>query len=251
MKQLNIILLCLLISGTALAQEEEVLQHFDAGTAMLIDGQFSDALAQFELAEAMGWSSTELFYNMALTHHRMDRLGEAIRYLEKARHLSPDDAKVLHSLSVMTSRRVDSFSELPEPFWRKAHAWTVRAFPITPSFWIGLLAYLTLIGLLVVKHILFLEGEWFRRSRALAAVIGGALIVHALASSAWPPFDERAVILVDSISLLEQPDSLGTEVLEVHEGLIVKKGNRTSEWTFVQIPNGGRGWVPSASLGDI
>ncbi len=245
------LILTLMISCSAKAQQEAALPLFDSGTALLGDGQFLDALQQFEEAEALGWGSTQLYYNMALVHHRLDNLGQSIRYLEKAQVLSPDDPKVLHSLSVASSHRVDTFSELPDPFWRATHAWVLRTFPIFPAFWTGFLLYLILIGLIIGKYMHYLEGPWFRRARFAAALIGGALILHALTSSAFPPYDERAVVLSNQVSLLEQADSDSDEVLEVHEGLVVTKGNQASEWTFIQIPNGARGWVPSNTLGDI
>jgi len=246
-----ILVIFLSIAGKTNAQVEDALSQFDAGTALLIDGQFSEALAQFEKIEALEWSSPELFYNMGLAHHRMDRLGEAIRYLEKARHLSPDDPRILHSLTVATSRRADSFSELPEPFWKRSQAWALRTVPITPAFWIGILAYLALIGLLVAKHVLFVEGDWFRRSRLAAGVVGGIFLLHAFTSSAWPPFNDRAVVLADRIELLEQADSEAEQILDVHEGLVVIIKAQASDWTFIQIPNGSRGWVPTNTLGEI
>ena len=110
----------------AVAQDSEILRYFDAGTALLVDGQFSDALEQFEHAERLGWGSTELYFNIGLAYHRLDNLGQSIRYLERAKILSPNDPKVNHSLNLAKSRRVDNFSELPKPFWRRAHSRTAR-----------------------------------------------------------------------------------------------------------------------------
>ncbi|NBW92822.1 MAG: hypothetical protein EBR20_00370 [Bacteroidetes bacterium] len=39
--------------------------------------------------------------------------------------------------------------------------------------------------------------------------------------------------------------------VEVHEGLIVDVRASAPAWYLVEIPNGTRGWVPSADLGDI
>ena len=251
MTRLRTLILTLTISCSAMAQQETVLPHFDSGTALLVDGQFSGALEEFEQAEALGWESTELYYNMALAHHRLDDLGQSIRYLEKARALSPEDPKILHSLSVASSHRIDTFSELPKPFWRSAQAWAVRTIPIFPAFWMGFLLYLVLIGLVIGTYIRYVEGPWVRRARFSSSVVGGALILYAFTSSVWPPSDERAVVLTNQVSLLEQADPDAAQVLAVHEGLVVKKGSQVSEWTFIQIPNGVKGWVPSNSLGDI
>jgi len=250
---LLILFLSALFSAPApgLAQDSDILGYFDAGTALLVDGQFSDALEQFENAERLGWGSTELYFNIGLAYHRLDNLGQSIRYLERAKILSPNDPKVIHSLNLAKSRRVDNFSELPKPFWRRAHSWTARVVPIDVSFWTGFMAYAILIALALAKIILRLDGSWWRRGRFAAGVLGAALLIHAFATSAWPPMDQKAVVLASKVALLEQADAGSNEVMRVHEGVIVIMRTEVSDFTFVQIPNGGRGWVPSTVLGSI
>ncbi len=233
------------------AQDSEILGFFDAGTALLVDGQFSGALEQFQHAERLGWGSTELYFNIGLAYHRLDNLGQSIRYLERARVLSPQDPKVNHSLNLAKSRRVDNFSELPKPFWRRAHSWIARVIPIDVSFWTGFVAYAILIALLLARIILRLDGSWWRRGRFAAGMVGMALLVYAFATSAWPPQDQKAVVLASEVALLEQADAQSNEVIRVHEGVVVIMRTEASDFTFVQIPNGGRGWVPSSVLGTI
>lgn len=235
----------------AVAQDSKILRYFDAGTALLVDGQFSDALEQFEHAERLGWGSTELYFNIALAYHRLDNLGQSIRYLERAKILSPNDPKVNHSLNLAKSRRVDNFSELPKPFWRRAHSRTTRVLPIDVSFWTGFMAYVILITLVLAKIILRRDGSWWRRGRFAAGMVGAALLIHAFATSAWPPLDQKAVVLAGEVALLEQADAGSNEVIRVHEGVVVIKRAEASDFTFVQIPNGERGWVPSSVLGSI
>ena len=233
------------------AQDSEILGYFDAGTALLVDGQFSEALEKFRHAERLGWGSTELYFNIALAYHRLDNLGQSIRYLERAKILSPNDPKVNHSLNLAKSRRVDNFSELPKPFWRRAHSRTTRVLPIDVSFWTGFMAYVILITLVLAKIILRRDGSWWRRGRYAAGIVGAALLIHAFATSAWPPLDKKAVVLASEVALLEQADASSNEVIRVHEGVVVIMRTEVSDFTFVQIPNGGRGWVPSTVLGNI
>jgi len=66
-----------------------------------------------------------------------------------------------------------------------------------------------------------------------------------------PAFPDRSVVLEETLVLREQASDEATAILEVHEGLIVEVRAEATNWALVKIPNGTRGWVPSAGLGDI
>ncbi len=246
-----IFLLALLQVGQAHSQDTAVIREFDEGTAALVDGRFHDALRAFESVESTGWASDALFYNMGLAHYRLDHLGQAIRYLEKAKWLNEDDERVLHSLNVAQSRQTDRFSTLPDPVWKNIQQWLVDTVPVRVAFLIGILCWFGFVGGWTVKTLAHHDSEWLRRGRWIALVLGLALIVHALASSVWPAYPDRAVVLSDQLTLHEQASSDAAEVIQVHEGLVVEVRAASPDWSFVEIPNGTRGWVPTPTLGDI
>lgn len=233
------------------AQDARAVQQFDEGTASLQDGRFRDALRSFEAAEATGWVSTELYYNTGLAYHRLDQLGQAIRYLERARSLSPEDARIQHSLSIAQSRQKDSFSVLPDPFWKSLHMSAARILPPSTAFWLGILAWFVFFGLLLGRLLFALDGDWFKRGRSVAGGLGAVLLIHALGTSAFSPFDVRAVVVEEEISLREQADPEAAEVVRVHEGLVVTREGSASGWVFIEIPNGTQGWIPESAIAGI
>jgi len=235
----------------ARAQDAASVRTFDEGTAALIDGRFHDALRAFETVEMNGWESDGLFYNMALAHYRLDHLGQAVRYLEKARALNESDPRILHSLTIANQRQADRFSTLPDPFWQSAQAWLVEWIPVRMAFLVGVLCWFGFVGTWLARTVANMDGEWWRRGRNTAFAVGLILIVHALASSFWPPHPDRSVVLSDTLVLREQASPDATEVVEVHEGLIVEVRASSPDWDLIEIPNGTRGWVPASSLGDI
>ena len=233
------------------AQDATSVQTFDEGTATLVDGRFHDALRAFESVEAGGWESDGLYYNMALAHYRLDHLGQAIRYLEKARQLNEADPRILHSLGIARQRQVDRFSTLPDHFWLSARAWLVEWIPVGTAFFLGLMCWLSFVGAWLARTVADTDGTWIRRSRTTAFVAGVVLIVHALTSSMWPPHPERSVVLTERLVLREQANSDAPKVIEVHEGLVLEIQAKTADWRLVEIPNGTRGWVSQSALGDI
>lgn len=246
-----VIAVLLAVAPLSRAQDAAAVRTFDEGTAALIDGRFHDALRAFETVETTGWESDGLYYNMALAHYRLDHLGQAIRYLEKARALNEDDPRILHSLAIAGQRQADRFSTLPDPFWQSAQAWLVDTMPVRVAFLLGLLCWFGFVAAWLARTVVGMDGDWWKRGRNAALVVGLVLIVHALASSIWPPHPDRSVVLSGTLALREQASPEAAEVVEVHEGLIVEVRASAPDWQLVEIPNGTRGWVPAASLGDI
>lgn len=250
-RHLFISMVLVLLALPARSQDTEAVRLFDEGTAALVDGRFQDALRLFAPVEESGWASDALYYNMGLAHYRLDELGQAIRYLEKARLLNEEDPRIEHSLAVAQRRQVDRFSKLPKPFWKDAQQWLVNTLPLRTAFLIGLACWLLFSAGWITRALLAVDGDWYRRGRQAALVVGLALMTHALASSIWPAFPERSVVLEDRLQLREQASEEADSVVEVHEGLIVEVRASAVNWQLVEIPNGTRGWVPSAALGDI
>ena len=249
----RLLIICALLAAplTVMAQPASVVQQFDRGTAALTDGHFQEALEAFQQVEAAGWGSAELYYNTGLAHYRMDHLGQAIRYLEKARYLDDDNERILHSLSVAERRRTDRFSQLPAPFWKNVQAWLVKVVPIRPAFLIGLLAWFGFVAGWTWSQLSGGDTALHHRLRQAAAITGAVFLIHALASSIWPAHPDRSVILVPSVVMHEQANDDAAPVLTVHEGLVVERRSESTEWTFIEVPNGTRGWVHTRTLGDI
>ena len=227
------------------------VQAFDEGTTSLLDGNFGAAIAAFEKADQSGWASAELYYNMGLAYHRLNRFGLAVQYLEKAKRIAPDDPKILHSLTVAAHRQADRFSQLPRPFWQKMHVWVENQLPIGVAFWIGIVLWFGLVALITGKLLSHWHGEWWRRARILLGVSSFLLIFYSLTTSAWPPTKERAVILSTEARMHDIADESSDEVLRVHEGLVVLVKNRSTDWALIEVANGSRGWVEANLLGTI
>lgn len=245
------IILLLLFVLPVRSQDASSVQLFDEGTAALIDGRFHDALRAFETVEMSGWGSDALFYNMAMAHYRLDNLGQAVRYLEKARTLNDDDPRIDHSLAIALQRQPDRFSQLPDPFWKTSRVWLSRVIPTGIALVLGLLCWFGFVCGWLMRTIWHRDDEWLRQGRLIMLVLGILLLTHALASSISPPHPNRAVVLTDTLTLREQASRSAESVVDIHEGLIVEVRTEAPEWRLIEIPNGTRGWVPASTLGDI
>lgn len=229
----------------AYAQIEVAVQAFDAGNESYRTGDYAGALVAYEEALAGGYASGALFYNMGNAHYRLDQLGQAVLYYEKARLLTPENAELLHNLEIISTKTVDQFTQLPVPVWvtwwqtmlaRNGGRWL---------FWVGMLFYVLAVGVIIYRMRVGGLNPWIRRLRAMTILLGCVFLFAAFAASTQSVESSRAVILAERVDVKEQPDAAGITEVSIHEGLVVDILQQSEDWIEVRLPNGARGWVPA------
>ena len=225
------------------------ISDFDDGNRRYEMGDFQGAVESYHRALERGYASEALYFNLGNAYFRLDQVGRAIQYYEKARRLAPARAALRHNLSIAREHTQDRFSQLPEPFWMPFWKNTINAVGASGLFAIGFFFYLLGCAALFLR-IRSGQTPWRRR----AATIGLSLAVIVLTAGFLASADELrtsdAVVLVDEAALLDDPAGASSD-LTVHEGLVVGIVGTSGQWTEIQLPNGSRGWVRSEDLGKI
>ncbi|MCH8245539.1 MAG: hypothetical protein IH951_03925 [Bacteroidetes bacterium] len=248
---LVVLLFCLTSSASSLAQNVEPTRAFDEGTRFLNSGDFRSAIASFEYAESLGRGSSALFHNRAIAHFRLDEIGHSIRFLERAALISKDDPRVMHSLDIVSTRVVDTYSELPIPIWTRFQRVVLNIASERVLMVTGIGFYLILCLMLFMNILGYWSGAWRRPIRAVSGLVSVILISMALTSSIWPAYSKEAVVIVGEADLHNQPDSDANVSEYIHEGLVVGIVSEGDTWALVQLPNGARGWILTQQLGAI
>lgn len=228
---------------------EEAVRHFDEGNIRYDQGDFPGALGSYERALDAGFISGALYFNMGNAYYRLDELGQAMRYYQKAAELMPQSAELDHNLAIVREASVDQFSRLPDPFWRVAWRGYVRVFGMTGLFVVGFVFYLAAMGVTALR---IRQGQTAWRRRIFAASVALALIFLSagFAASVESAKPGRAVVLLDEVTLLDAPDG-GRSDLEIHEGLVVDIVRERDGWMEVRLPNGATGWIRDDTVGRI
>jgi tetratricopeptide (TPR) repeat protein len=224
---------------------------FDEGNVRLAAGRFPEAVDAYQRAEDIGLQSAELDHNAALAFFRMDRLGPAMLHLQRAVRQDPDNRNIRHSLSIVEARRVDSFSELPEPFTVRIHRALMRFMAPAGWFFCGLFLLAGFTAVYVLETAYGFRSDWTRRARLATAVPAAILILYAFTASINPPVDESGVVMADELILRDQPADDGAELVRIHEALVVDIITEAGDWTLIRLPNGATGWIPADGLEQV
>ena len=236
-------------AGQTRAQIADAARVFDTGNAEFARGAYAEALADYHQALESGYTSGALYHNMGSAYFRLDELGQAVRYYEKARRLLGDDPQLMHNVAIVQTRVSSPFSQLPPPFWR---TWWMRVFVSQGShafLWAGAVLYL--LAAILYGHRIWtqIRNAWHRRARAAALIVGSLLLLASIGVSAESARSPRAAIIAPGVMLSELPGGAGS--LAIPQGVVVDLLESVNGSVEVRLPNGVRGYVDGAALGGI
>lgn len=244
-------ILCLLLVLPARAQVAAAVRAFDEGNGRYVAGEYAEAVAAYETALAAGFASGALYFNMGNAYYRLDQVGQAIRYYEKARRVMPDQAELQHNLAIAQARTVDRFSQLPTPFWTRWWHGLVRVAGAGGLFALGLVLYLAAAVLVAQRIRTGTRNAWHRRALSLSLLCGLVLLTAAFGASLERTLLRQAVVVTDVTPLRATPAPGADALLELHEGLVLDVLQDDGAWVEVRLPNGTAGWLSGDVLAEI
>lgn len=228
-------------------------QAWSAANEAYIAGDFARAEELYEQIVADGKLSTKLYFNLANSYFKQDKLGEAILYYHRALRLDPGDEDVRHNLAIAESLTKDRIESVPE-FFLKTWLRSVRNMLSCRSW--------TIISLVMLALALVL-GLFYLLSQRLAVRKGGfygmavALLLFVMttlfaATERRVMLDrEEAVVISTTASVKSSPDRSATDLFVLHEGTVLRVIGELDEWREVVIADGKKGWIESNKIEQI
>lgn len=249
---LILIALAGLIAGpVVLAQDADALATFEEGNRLYAEGAYAEAVERYRSVEERGVVSSALYYNMGHAYFRLNRLGYAILYYERARRLRPGDPDLRHSLAVARSRTDNQITRIPDPVWVVGWNRVVAALGVRGLYAIGLLFYLLTAGLIARRIWFGTPNDWIRRG-IFVGIVGGAVFLGAAFWASVERASARTAVVLDTRAALhETADADADESYEVREGLVVDVLAERPGWFEVRLPNGATGWIAADAVAEV
>jgi len=86
--KISLVVFVLFMLSNTLSAQEKV---FDQANQLYNDEKYEQAIEKYQAILNAKFESPELYYNLGNAYAKLDELGEAIYYLEKAKKMKPDD----------------------------------------------------------------------------------------------------------------------------------------------------------------
>ncbi len=244
---LSLILLLLL---PAILISDELSHQYNQATQFYRDGEYSKAIAIYESILRHGYEHSDLYYNLANAHFKLDNLPASILYYERAKRLSPKDDDINYNLKIANLKVVDKIEPLPRLFivewWQtlsgltSSTTWSVLCIV---SLWVGLFCFaiFRIARKSLVRRLSFFSGTFL----TLFAVV---TLIFAFQQNKIEQSTSEAIIFSANVAIKSSPDESGTDLFILHEGVKVEILDNVDKWKKIRLADGKVGWIPSEAI---
>ena len=199
-----------------------------------------------------GVKNFELFYNLGNTYFKLNDLGNARLYYEKAAKFEPMNKELNENIAMLLASikdKEDIQRSFVETILRKVYfAFSINLLGVfVLTFFILMMAFIVLLIMsrsAVLKRIvkIFL---------VILAVIFFLVTVTEVMRIRDFYTDDSAVILDETVIAYSGPSDDFPQVFTIHDGLKVSIERFDNDWVLIKLPSGNGGWVLITTLGII
>jgi tetratricopeptide (TPR) repeat protein len=215
--------------------------------------EYEKALELYLKIEDKGYAGGDLFYNIGNTYYRLNKLGYAILYYERALKMSPRDEDIQFNLKLANAKTVDKLDEIPKIFLT---VWWESLITLTNySGWallivVFLVLFLAALSLYFLGRKLIYKKYGFYLSSSLFAILVFLVIVFYSSYQIETKTDYG--ILTSEMTIVKQaPDSQSGDAFIIHEGIKFTCEDQVGEWTKIKLVDGKIGWIEKSAFQKI
>jgi len=249
MKKLIFILSILLLIPLLLCAKE---YDITAANSAYQEQNYQKAQEEYMKFANEGVKNFELFYNLGNTYFKLNDLGNARFYYEKAAKFEPLNKELNANIAMLMASMKDK-----EEVERSFVETLLRKIYYTLS--INLLGVLVLISFIIMMA--FVVILIMSRSAILKRVVKILLVIFAVIFFLITVTEvmrirdfyaeDSAVILDETVIAYSGPSEDFPQVFTIHDGLKVSIEKYDNDWVLIKLPSGSGGWVLVNSLGII
>jgi tetratricopeptide (TPR) repeat protein len=241
----KIIISTLFFISTGILHAQIVDSIWVKANNLYASGDYQEAITYYNMIEASGEVSADLFYNIGNAYFKQNIVSKAILYYERATKLRPGDADISHNLVLANAMTVDKIEAVPEFFvftWIK----NIRSSADTDT-WAWLSIILFALCLLFFGLFLFAHNITLRKFSFLLSIL---ILLGSVNSGVFAYYQKKelhdtsaAIITPAVITVKSSPDTSGKDLFILHEGTKVTILETLGEWQCIKLADGKQGWI--------
>ena len=216
----------ILLTAVLLSTLHSTLFAFEADD-LYRNGQYSEAIAQYESVLASGLTSPELYYNLGNAYYRDNQLGRAILNYSRALRLRPTMTFVVRWYNSICTA-------------------------LSPTAW--RIIWLTVFAILAAVFVTFRLARNYNLRKWTFVSCFAVLLLLLCVSAFWHTSALRfnshreAVVMQSSVAIKSSPERQSVDKLILHEGTTVRIDEELSGWYKITIADGTNGWCESNAI---
>ena len=245
-KTLLFLLITLSFSATAQTTDE----IFKEANTLYQQKEYKLALDKYEEILNTGYNSSELYYNIANTHYKLEEVALSILFYKRTLKLDPNFDDAIFNLKMAKLKSVDKFDTIPETFFLKfwksfSSVFSIYQWSITAI----VLAFITSIFFIIF---LFNSSSTLKRLSFVISLSSIILMLTAIFIShqqdAWQKANKQGVIMVENSYIKVAPDDQSEDSFILHEGTEIIVIDNVGDWLRIKLVDGKKGWIHQSNI---
>ena len=226
---------------------------FDKGNQLYKNGNFQEAIVNYESVLATGKQSAELYFNLGNSYYKLHQVAPAIYNFEKALLINPEYADAKTNLEYAKKLKIDEIKEVPKVGFSKLiqdftssysyDAWAWTAVALAFVFLLFFIGYYFSPKAIVKRT--FFTGMFVVLLGIIATVSAGIFEKNSYYN------DKPAIVFAEITLLKSEPKISGKTRFTLHEGTKVQVLESRATWKKVQLSDETIGWVESDAIREL
>tara|TARA_B100000530_G_scaffold82707_1_gene50304 strand:- start:46 stop:804 length:759 start_codon:yes stop_codon:yes gene_type:complete len=245
----NKLLFILLLSLTNLFSFNDVDSIFNQSNNLYNSNSFEQAIDGYKSVLNKDINNGILYYNIGNCYYRLNNLGYARLFYEKAKLYNPTDRDVLHNIELVKAQLIDDIKNIPQFFLVKIiNDINVKLNSSQWAYVVILALYLNLIFFLLF---FFSKSVDTRVNSLRSVLITIPILLITVFFLIYSNFDNKydTAVLVDSNAYVKTAPSIeADDYFIIHEGVKFQLIDEVDNWSRVLLSDGKDGWISNSTF---
>jgi len=251
MKKVLLLISLLIFLNELSAQQADSL--FVMANKLYQNEEYDEALKLYKEIEENKVESDELFYNIANTNYKLNRIAPAIYYYEKALILNPNNNDAKFNVGFAKRMAIDNIEPLPKTFPQKFSEGIIQKLSYNAWAWLTVSFSFLFAILFLLYHFSYssTSKRFYFITSAVCAFLAFITIAFSYQNYEFVKANKRAIVYAQQTDVKSAP-TLSSEVsFELHEGAEVKVLESLDNWKKIKLVDGKIGWMVADDLKEL
>lgn len=225
---------------TLQAQQDQ----FEQALTAFNKGKYQESVDLLEDITMGDTQSVELYYNLGLSHLKLNNLGQGIANLHRALIIAPNHTDARSALDIAQGKISTPITEIPDFILYQAYTDIARSVSI--NAWVTI-QMIGLLGLIFLIYILLFKYSSRRLMLYIAIAVTALLSVWSFTNAAYlrdtAINPDLVVIGQEQTEIFIGADDRSEVIAEVGEGVTARILDNLEDWIKIELPDKDIGWV--------
>ncbi len=251
MKKLIFSFLSVLLPLFVVAQQNEVL--FSQANEAYNKGDYAKSIELYETIEKTGNVSANLYFNLANSYYKMQKVAPSIYNYEKALELTPNDKDIQTNYSFAKSTRIDKIDVLPQGFLSRLYKKLITLFKVDTWAWlsVGLMFMFAICFVVFYRAVSSAQRKMFFAGWTFSLFLSVFCMLFAFLTASYTVNNRFGIVYVSEIKVQSEPNLRSEKLFTLHEGTKVKLLEEVDNWKKIKLTDGKVGWLPKKQVKEL